>query len=194
MPKEITQASLRRAHAEHALRQRRDRATALRDQAREASTRGDAAGALLLLRQALSFVPDDEALQAEVASLESARSSATYDRYATAAKIHERDKRWDAAAAAWMKALGERPKDFAANMGVARASCEALLDMSTAADHARRATQIDPRSADAHALLGRVFFLAGRLASARAAVAAALKVDSRHEEARELARKVKLET
>lgn len=191
VPREVTQQSLARARAEHILKQRLERAAELDAAAREAQQRGDEVSMASLLRQALTLVPDHEDIRRRLEDYDARRTAAAHDRFVIAARTHERDKRWDAAFAAWMKALHERPSSLPAHLGAVGAACEGLIDLQSAADLARKATQLDPRSADAQALLARVFFLAGRMASARGAAEAALRLDPNHAAALELARRLK---
>lgn len=191
VPREVTQQSLARARAEHILKQRVDRAAELDAQARESQARGDEVAMASLLRQSLTLMPDNEDVKRRLEEYEGRRASAAHDRFVIAARTHERDKRWDAAFAAWMKALHERPSSLAAHLGAVGAACEGLLDLQGAADLARKATQLDPKSADAQAGLARVFFLAGRMASARGAAEAALRLDPDHAVALDLARRLK---
>ena len=190
VPKEITQQSLQRVRAEHMLKQRRENAGSLESQSREAEVRGDVPAAISLLKQALSL-HDEPELRERLDELERQRSAQAHGRYVAAARVHERDKRWDAAVAAWVKAAAERPADLDVLLGMVNASCEGLVDLQTAADYARRATMAAPRNADAFAALARVFFLAGRMASARGAVESALKLNANHAAAQELQRKLK---
>ncbi|MFO0601907.1 MAG: J domain-containing protein [Polyangiales bacterium] len=191
VPREVTQQSLARARAEHILKQRVERAAELDAQAREAQARGDEVAMASLLRQSLTLMPDNEDVKRRLEEYEGRRASAAHDRFVIAARTHERDRRWDAAFAAWMKALHERPSSLPAHLGAVGAACEGLLDLQGAADLARKATQLDPKSADAQAGLARVFFLAGRMASARGAAEAALRLDPDHAVALDLARRLK---
>lgn len=191
VPREVTQQSLARARAEHILKQRVDRAAELDAQARESQARGDEVAMASLLRQSLTLMPDNEDVRRRLEEYEGRRASAAHDRFVIAARTHERDRRWDAAFAAWMKALHERPSSLAAHLGAVGAACEGLFDLQGAADLARKATQLDPKSADAQAGLARVFFLAGRMASARGAAEAALRLDPDHAAALDLARRLK---
>ncbi len=192
VPREVTQQSLARSRAEHILKQRLERAAELDVQARDAQQRGDEVAMASLLRQALTLMPDHEDIKRRLEEYEARRMAAAHDRFSIAARTHERDKRWDAAFGAWMKAIHERPGSLPAHLGAVNAACEGLIDLPSAADLARKATQLDPKSADAQASLGRVFFLAGRMASARAAAEAALRLDPRHEVALDLARRLKV--
>jgi curved DNA-binding protein CbpA len=191
VPKEITFQSLRRSHAEHQLKQRHEHVNELLERARQAEVRNERGEVLSLLRQAATLLPDNEEIKRHLADVEAQTSLSTFERACNAARLYEKDKRWDLATELWVKACAERPKDLAAHLGVVRASCEGLVDMPRAADYARRATQIDAHNAEAFALMARVFFLAGRMASARGAVESALKIDPAHEQALELARKIK---
>lgn len=192
VPREVTQQSLARSRAEHILKQRVERAAELDAQARDAQARGDEVAMASLLRQALALVPEHEDIKRRLEEYEARRTAAAHDRFSIAARTHERDRRWDAAFGAWMKAIHERPTSLAAHLGAVNAACEGLIDLPSAAELARKATQLDPKSADAQASLARVFFLAGRMASARGAVEAALRLDGRHDGALELARRLKL--
>jgi len=192
VPRDVTQQSLARSRAEHIIRQRIERAAELDAKARDAQVRGDEVAMASLLRQALALMPEHEDIKRRLEDYEARRTAAAHDRFSIAARTHERDKRWDAAFGAWMKAIHERPTSLSAHLGAVSAACEGLIDLPSAAELARKATQLDPKSAAAQASLARVFFLAGRMASARGAVEAALRLDGRHEGALELARRLKL--
>lgn len=192
VPREITMQSLLRGRSEHMMRERREQGSAFEDRIRQASIRNDRAEVLSLLRQAAAAAPDDAGLRARLEAAEAEASTTASERYATAARIHERDKRWGNAAEAWIKVASERPKDVAVLLAVVNASCEGLIDLQRAAEYGRRATLAAPGSADAFAALGRVFFLAGRMASARGAVESALKLDASHAAALDLARRLKV--
>jgi tetratricopeptide (TPR) repeat protein len=191
VPREVTQQSLARSRAEHVLRLRQEQLAQLDAQARAAEARGDVAAMVSFLRQALALAPDHEDMRRRLEEHEARRAATAHDRFAVAARTHERDRRWEAAHGAWLKALSANPQSVTALLGAVGAACEGLLDLQSAAELARKATQLDPRSADAHAALARVFFLAGRMASARGSAEAALRLDPQHAGAMELARRLK---
>ena len=192
VPKEITLQSLMRSRSEHLAKQRRDRVSEIEERIKQAEVRNDAAEALTLLREAAALAPHDASIAERLQQAELASSGVAFERYRNLARICEKDKRWDAAVEAWIRASSERPSEVALLLAVVNASCEGLIDLPRAADYARRATAAEPKNADAFAALGRVFFLAGRLASARGAVESALRIDAKHAAALELARKLKI--
>lgn len=191
VPREITLQSLMRSRSEHLAKQRRDRVTEIEERIRQAEVRNDAGEALSLLREAAMLAPHDGALAQRLQQAEAAASGVTFERYRNLARMCEKDKRWDAAVEAWLRASHERPDDVSLLLSVVHASCEGLVELQRAAEYARKATTLDPRNAEAFALQARVFFLAGRMASARGAVDAALRLAPTHEGALELARRLK---
>ena len=131
-------------------------------------------------------------LRARLAQAEAAASTVLFERYRNYARVCEKDQRWEPAVESWIRASDQRPDDVALLLSVVNASCEGLIDLPRAAEYARRATQLDPQSADAFALQARVFLLAGRMASARGAVENALRLAPSHAGAVELAKRLKL--
>lgn len=191
VPKEITLQSLLRARGEHLARQRRERVAALEERVHAAEVRNDANEVLSLLREAATLAPGDAALHGRLQQAEANASGVAFERYRNIARMCEKDKRWDAAVEAWIRASNERPDDVSLLLSVVSASCEGLIELPRAADYARRATALDARNADAFALQARVFFLAGRMASARGAVENALRITPSHPGAVELSKRLK---
>lgn len=191
VPKEITLQSLLRARGEHLAKQRRERIAAIEERVHAAEVRNDAGEALSLLREAATLAPGDASLKERLQQAEASASGLTFERYRNIARMCEKDKRWDAAVEAWIRASNERPDDVSLLLSVVGASCEGLIELPRAADYARRATALDPRNADAFALQARVFFLAGRMASARGAVENALRIAPSHAGAVELSKRLK---
>lgn len=191
VPREITLQSLLRTRGEHLARQRRERVSTLEERIRAAEVRNEASEVLSLLREAAAVAPGDASIHERLQRAEASASEVTFERYRNIARMCEKDKRWEAAVEAWMRASNERPDDVSLLLSVVSASCEGLIELPRAADFARRATALDPRNADAFALQARVFFLAGRMASARGAVENALRIAPTHAGAVELSRRLK---
>lgn len=110
---------------------------------------------------------------------------------AALAALHEREGRWSAAVDAWTRACAEAPRDVPRMLSLVNAACEGLVELPRADEYARRATQADPRSADAWVALARVSVLTGRMTVARQAVSHAITLAPTHGPANELARRLK---
>ncbi len=191
VPRDITLQSLLRARGGHIAKQQRERVADLEERVQQAQMRNDVPEVIGLLREAVTLSPDDATLEQRLAQAEAEQAAVLVERLRNAARVHEKDRRWDAAVEAWIRASNERPSDLALLLAVVHASCEGHVDLPRAAEYARRATQLDPRCADAFALQARVFFLAGRMASARGAVDNALRIDPKHPAALDLASRIK---
>lgn len=190
--REVTLHSLMRMRQEQALQRRRELVAELVARADQAELRGERPELIDQLRRAVELTPGDAGLKRRLEAAEELASSTLFGRLCSAARIHEKDGRWESAAEAWARASGERPRELTPLLGVAYASCEGVVHLKRAAEYARRATTLDPKSADAFALLGRVFLLAGLSASAVGAVESALRLDAAHPLANALARQLKL--
>ncbi|MFO0610118.1 MAG: DnaJ domain-containing protein [Polyangiales bacterium] len=159
---------------------RRDRLAELLERVTMAEFEHDRAEVIALLRRARELAPDDEQVKARLARAESDASALHYARMSNAARIHEKDGRWDYAVEAWLRAAAASPAELDPLLGVARASCEGNIDLRRAAEYARRATVLAPMSAEAFAQLARVFLTAERPASAKGALTRALELDPSH--------------
>ncbi len=159
---------------------RRDRLAELLERVTMAEFEHDRAEVIALLRRARELAPDDEQVKARLARAESDASALHYARMSNAARIHEKDARWDYAVEAWLRAAAASPAELDPLLGVARASCEGGIDLRRAAEYARRATVLAPTSAEAFAQLARVFLTAERPASAKGALTRALELDPNH--------------
>jgi len=159
---------------------RRDRLAELLERVTLAEFEHDRAEVVALLRRARELAPDDAEVKARLARAESDASALHYARMSNAARIHEKDARWDYAVEAWLRAAAAAPAELDPLLGVARASCEGNVDLRRAAEYARRATALAPTSAEAFALLARVFLTAERPASAKGALSRALELDPNH--------------
>lgn len=190
--REVTLHSLMRMRQEQALQRRRELVADLVARADQAELRGERPEMIDQLRRAVEFAPGDTVLKRRLEAAEELASSTLFGRLCNAARIHEKDGRWESATEAWARASAERPREITPLLGVAYASCEGHIQLKRAAEYARRATILDPKSADAFALLGRVFLLAGLSASARGAVEGALRLDGAHPLANALARQPEL--
>jgi tetratricopeptide (TPR) repeat protein len=181
----VTYQSLIRSRTESLILARRNQLQSLVDRANAAENRKDTSEALRHLRDALRLAPEDTVLANRIALLDVAQNSLSA---CVAARMYEKQLRWDLAAEAWVRASVEQPNDVSIHLSVAGASCEGMIDLQRAAEHARKATQLAPKSADAFAMLARVFFLAGRIASARGSVETALRLEPNNEQAQQIAR------
>ena len=144
-----------------------------------------------LLKHALTIRPDDPMYKARLARAEEAMHDAQSLKFTADARAAEKQQRWGAAGDLWAKVADLRPTDAAAAMHAAQALCEAGQDFARAADYAKRAIRISPEMIGAHVCLTRVFFKAGRTASARGALEAAMRLDPRHPDLVDLSKKLR---
>jgi tetratricopeptide (TPR) repeat protein len=184
----VTYQSLIRSRNESLLVARRNQVQSLLNQANTAESHNHVSETLRCLREAQRLAPDDTTLANRIAVIENAQSSVSAERACVTARMYEKQLRWDLAVDAWIRASVEQPDKVSIHLGVAGASCEGMIDLQRAAEHARKATQLAPQSADAFAMLARVFFLAGRVASARGSVETALRIEPNNEQAQQIAR------
>ena len=90
----------------------------------------------------------------------------------SAAREKMRDRKYDEAAAEYLKAIEVAPQAGSLYLETAEAEL-AAGDSERAAMHARRAAELEPQNADAHRLLGEASLRGGDLASAAKAFASA---------------------
>ncbi|MEZ4406397.1 MAG: DnaJ domain-containing protein [Polyangiales bacterium] len=119
------------------------------------------------------------------------RNDDALERLVTNARNAERSGRWEAAGEAWEKLSKLRPDDHGPLLLAAHAYAEASEDLSRAVDLARRAAKLRADDVSVQVALARLYFRAGRTASARGAVEAALRIDPNHPEAVSLSLKLR---
>ncbi len=135
-----------------------------------------------LLRHAATLRPDDASLKSRLARAEETFQDHEVQRLSNAARAAEKAQRWDQAGDLWAKVADLRPADAQAALHAAQSLCESGKDFSRAAEYARKSVRLAPDVIAAHICLTRIFFKAGRTASARSALETAAKIDPRNPE------------
>ncbi len=156
-----------------------------------AARNDDHAEIVRLLRHALTLRPDDATYRTRLARAEESVHDASVQKLTGEARAAEKLQRWHAAGDLWAKVADHRAADAGAALHAAQTLCEAGEDFARAADYAKRAIRIAPDMIGAHVCLTRVFFKAGRTASARGALEAAMKLDPRHPDLLDLSKKLR---
>ena len=158
----------------------------------EKAARNDDHGEIVrLLRHAITIRPDEASWRSRLARAEETLQDFEVQRLANAARNAEKVQRWDSAGELWAKIADLRPADAQAALHAAQALCEAAQDFARAAEYAKRASRLAPDMIAAHICLTRVFFKAGRTASARSALEQAAKLDPRHADVVALGQKLR---
>ena len=158
----------------------------------EKAARNDDHGEIVrLLRHAITIRPDEASWRSRLARAEETLQDHEVQRLANAARNAEKVQRWDSAGELWAKIADLRPADAQAALHAAQALCEAAQDFARAAEYAKRASRLAPDMIAAHICLTRVFFKAGRTASARSALEQAAKLDPRHADVVALGQKLR---
>jgi cytochrome c-type biogenesis protein CcmH/NrfG len=156
-------------------------------QARQAN---DIGTLVAVLRRAVAAFPDDEAYKLRLDRAVVAQQDEAADALIEQARRAETARRWDLASQKWSLAAEARPMDITVLLSTAAAILEHGQEHSKAAEFARRATQLNPSSARAHAMLSRIFHEAGRAASARASLETALRLDPSAPEVADMLRRI----
>ena len=151
----------------------------------------DHAEVVRLLRHAVTLKPDEPTWRSRLARAEETQQDHEVQRLTHAARAAERMQRWDTAGDLWAKIADLRPTDAQAALQAAQALCEAGQDLARAAEYAKRSARLAPDGIAAHVCLTRVFFKAGRTASARSALDQAAKIDPRNADVVALGQKLR---
>jgi curved DNA-binding protein CbpA len=137
------------------------------DAAQEALDRNDPAGAANAYQLALKLAPDDPALvQAHLDAQQSAAAMLAGG-YLQQAQYEERAERWKEAARSYTRAADGMLDDAAVQAKAAETMLRADLDLRKAAEYAKRATGLEPQSAQFHMILGKIYLAAGLALNAR---------------------------
>lgn len=157
----------------------------------KAARNDDHAEIVRLLRHAITIRPDEPSWRSRLARAEETLQDYEVQRLSNAARNAEKVQRWESAGELWAKIADLRPTDAQAALHAAQALCEAAQDFARAAEYAKRASRLAPDMIAAHICLTRVFFKAGRTASARSALEQAAKLDPRHADVVALGQKLR---
>lgn len=191
LPSGMALESLGRLRAENRSRDAQRSMEDLEALIEKAARNDDHAEIVRLLRHAITLRPDEASWRSRLARAEETLQDYEVQRLANSARNAEKVQRWDSAGELWAKIADLRPADAQAALHAAQALCEAAQDFARAAEYARRAARLAPDMIAAHICLTRVFFKAGRTASARSALEQAAKLDPRHADVVALGQKLR---
>lgn len=191
LPSGMALESLGRLRAENRSRDAQRSLEDLEGLIEKAARNDDHVEIVRLLRHAITIRPDEPSWRSRLARAEETQQDHEVQRLANAARNAEKVQRWDSAGELWAKIADLRPADAQAALHAAQALCEAAQDFARAAEYAKRASRLAPDMIAAHICLTRVFFKAGRTASARSALEQAAKLDPRHADVVALGQKLR---
>jgi Flp pilus assembly protein TadD len=191
LPSGMVLESLNRMRAENRAREAQRTLEDIESLIEKAARNDDHAEIVRLLRHAVTLKPDDQNWRSRLARAEETHQDSEAQRLSNAARNAEKAQRWDAAGELWAKISDLRTGDAQAALHAAQALCEAGQDFGRAAEYAKRAARIAPDMIAAHICLTRVYFKAGRTASARSALEQATKLDPRHADVVALGQKLR---
>jgi len=191
LPSGMALESLGRLRAENRSREVQRSLEDLEALIEKAARNDDHAEIVRLLRHAITIRPDEASWRSRLARAEETLQDFEVQRLANAARNAEKVQRWDSAGELWAKIADLRPADAQAALHAAQAICEAAQDFARAAEYAKRASRLAPDMIAAHICLTRVFFKAGRTASARSALEQAAKLDPRNADVVALGQKLR---
>ena len=191
LPSGMALESLNRMRAENRTREVQRSLEDIELLIEKAARNDDHAEIVRLLRHALTLRPDDAAWRLRLTRAEETLQDHEVQRFANAARNAEKAQRWDSAGELWAKIADLRPADGQAALNAAQALCEAAQDFARAAEYAKRAARIAPDLIAAPLCLTRVYFKAGRTASARAALDQAARLDPRNADVIALGQKLR---
>src|SRR5262249_33733618 len=121
--------------------------------AEEAASRNDHVGAANALQVALQLDPENTPLRERFEAAQKKSLATLADRYIEQGQQFERQGRLPEAADAYQRALQGRPNDVALMVRAGRALLGAQRELPKAAEMARRATMLAPKSLEAAVLL-----------------------------------------
>ncbi|MGE0790348.1 MAG: DnaJ domain-containing protein [Sandaracinaceae bacterium] len=154
-----------------------DRASRLLEDARVAKSQGNLTAAATAMMLAQKWRPDDDAIQKEAESVLRDAVTEKRARFEERARYAEQRQMWEEAAKCWIKVADVTPDDAVAMRRAAVATLKARTDLSEGVRLVRRLLEKDPDNAASHRLLGELFAAASKPASARRALADALRID-----------------
>jgi hypothetical protein len=149
--------------------------------AEEALAKKDVVAAASAFSIATKFAPEDTALAMRYQEVKNDADNMLCDSYAKQAAYEEKQGHWMEAARNWQKVAKIRVLDSKAQERAANAllHCEDA-DLHQAAEHAKKAIEVEPQNVAFHVTLAEVYVKAGLAASARRALEAAVNLDPKH--------------
>lgn len=160
-------------------------------EASAAATGGDLTRALSLLHRATQLEPENEELQAEINTLRRRHEGARARQELERGEQLQKEGNLEGAAAQYRKAAAADPKNASAAVRAAEAILAAGGDLKEAKALAQRAVELLPRSADNRIVLAKVLLQADMKKLAKRELEEAVRLDTGHQEARALLKKLR---
>lgn len=187
---ETTAASLEQLRKEKLVRDHLDRVESLKRTASEAEAKGDWSAANNALQLLLGMMNSEEVrARADHAGRKLFEVQAV--QLLIDAKLFEKNGQYDKALPHYLRIIAGRPDDHDVLTRAARCMLKLNKELPKAAEYARKAVQLEPRSVDAQVTLGYVFLVGGLKASALGAAEAAAKLDPTSQAVKDLQAKLK---
>jgi tetratricopeptide (TPR) repeat protein len=152
-------------------------------QARKAHDEGETLSAISALRMAVDADPDNEEARDLMKVVMDGASDELGQRYFEQARAEFEFGEHQLAKASVARALEFSPDRPDVLLVAAKVLLETDVDMHKAYEHAQRATQADPRNAQAHLVLGKVLLKAGLNTRAKSVLMKAVELNPKLTEA-----------
>lgn len=187
---ETTAAALEQLRKEKLVRDHVERVESLKRTAAEAEAKGDWSAANNALQLLLGMMNSEEIrARADHAGRKLFEVHAV--QLLADAKLFEKNGQYDKALPLYLRINAGRPDDHDVLTRAARCMLKLNKELPKAAEYARKAVQLEPRSVDAQVTLAYVFLVGGLKASAVGAAEAAAKLDPTSQAVKDLQAKLK---
>jgi tetratricopeptide (TPR) repeat protein len=163
------------------------------DQGKLALDQQQFAAAANAYRIAASLAPDDQAVQATCAEAVRLADAALADGYWRQALYEESQDRWAEAALSYSKVCNGRPTSAKAHERVAVATLKSSANIRRAVDFARRAVELEPKSAQFRLTLASAYMAAGLERSALGEIERALELAPGDQKIKDLSQQVRVQ-
>ena len=163
------------------------------DQGKSALDQQQFAAAANAYRIAASLAPDDQAVQATCAEAVRLADAALADGYWRQALYEEGQDRWAEAALSYSKVCNGRPTSAKAHERVAVATLKSSANIRRAVDFARRAVELEPKSAQFRLTLASAYMAAGLERSALGEIERALELAPGDQKIKDLSQQVRVQ-
>ncbi len=144
-------------------------------------------------RIAASLAPEDQAVQATCAEAVRLADAALADGYWRQALYEEGQDRWAEAALSYSKVCNGRPTSAKAHERVAVATLKSSANIRRAVDFARRAVELEPKSAQFRLTLASAYMAAGLERSALGEIERALELAPGDQKIKDLSQQVRVQ-
>lgn len=188
-----TAEALRERHDASVAAARRAQLQSHLDQGKSALDQQQFAAAANAYRIAASLAPDDQAVQATCAEAVRLADAALADGYWRQALYEEGQDRWAEAALSYSKVCNGRPTSAKAHERVAVATLKSSANIRRAVDFARRAVELEPKSAQFRLTLASAYMAAGLERSALGEIERALELAPGDPKIKDLAQQVRVQ-